>query len=52
MAKVVSGVLVLREGGAAAWTSALDDALNAWTDTYIAWLTSASIALEEKAAAK
>ena len=52
MAKVVSGVLVLREGNATAWTDELDNALNSWTETYIGWLTSASIALEEKAAAK
>ena len=52
MAKVVSGVLLLREGGAAAWTDDLDSALNAWTETYITWLTTTSIALEEKAAAK
>ena len=52
MAKVVSGVLLLREGGAAAWTNDLDSALTAWTETYITWLTTASIALEEKAAAK
>ncbi|RDX42880.1 chondroitin AC/alginate lyase [Lentinus brumalis] len=50
MAKVVSGILVLREGKAPEWTSDIDTALNNWTKEYISWLTSASIALEEKAA--
>ena len=52
MAKVVSAVLVLRDGKAGEWTADLDDALNAWTTSYIGWLTTADIALEEKAAAK
>ncbi|RPD61570.1 chondroitin AC/alginate lyase [Lentinus tigrinus ALCF2SS1-7] len=50
MAKVVSGVLILREGKAAEWTSDIDTALNSWTTEYISWLTTAKIALEEKAA--
>ena len=52
MSKVVSGVLVLREGRAAEWTSDIDLALTLWTQEYITWLMSASIALEEKAATK
>ncbi|KAH9929064.1 chondroitin AC/alginate lyase [Epithele typhae] len=50
MAKVVSAVLLMREGKAAAWTTELDTGLNSWTTEYIGWLTSAGIALEEKAA--
>ena len=52
MSKVVSGVLILREGRAAEWTSDIDLALTSWTQEYITWLMSASIALEEKAATK
>ena len=52
MAKVVSGVLMLREGQAAEWTAEINDALNNWTNEYIGWLTTAKIALEEKAAEK
>ncbi|KAI0752836.1 chondroitin AC/alginate lyase, partial [Daedaleopsis nitida] len=51
MAKVVSGVLLLREGKAPQWTSDIDTALNNWTNEYINWLSTADIALEEKAAA-
>ncbi|TBU38981.1 chondroitin AC/alginate lyase [Dichomitus squalens] len=50
MAKVVSGVLLLREGKAAEWTSDIDAGLTNWTTSYIQWLTGAGIALEEKAA--
>ena len=52
MAKVVSGVLLLREGKAPEWTADVDGRLNAWTTSYIQWLMSADIALEEKAAPK
>ena len=52
MAKVVSGVLILRGGKAPGWTSEVDAGLVNWTKEYIPWLTSAPIALKEKAAAK
>ena len=52
MAKVVSGVLILREGKADAWTDEIDTGLVSWTNEYISWLTNASIALQEKAAPK
>ena len=45
MAKVVSGVLLLREGKASEWTTEIDTALNKWTTDYIGWLTTAEIAL-------
>ncbi|KAI9450085.1 chondroitin AC/alginate lyase [Lactarius psammicola] len=50
MAKVVSAVLVLREGKAPEWTETIDSGLVKWTTTYIGWLTSNKIALEEAAA--
>ncbi|KAG9100714.1 hypothetical protein FS749_013403 [Ceratobasidium sp. UAMH 11750] len=50
MAKLTSGVLTLRKGQAAEWTQTLDDGLNAWVKEYIVWLTTNSMALEEKAA--
>jgi len=52
MAKVVNAVLVLRAGNAPQWTSKIDSGLIAWTKTYIGWLTSSDIALEEAAATK
>lgn len=50
MAKLTSGILTLRKGQAAEWTQTLDDGLNAWVKEYIVWLTTNSMALEEKAA--
>ncbi|KAH9903346.1 chondroitin AC/alginate lyase [Cubamyces lactineus] len=50
MSKLVSGVLILREGKAAEWTSDLDTQLTNWTTSYINWLTTAKIALEEESA--
>ncbi|KAL7284680.1 chondroitin AC/alginate lyase [Trametes coccinea BRFM310] len=50
MAKLVSGVLILREGKAAEWTSDIDTQLTNWTNSYIGWLTTAKIALEEESA--
>jgi hypothetical protein len=52
MVKVVNAVLVLRAGNAPQWTSEMDSDLVAWTKTYIGWLTSNNIALEEAAATK
>ncbi|THH00274.1 hypothetical protein EW026_g2231 [Hermanssonia centrifuga] len=50
MAKIASGILVLRIGKAAEWTSDIDDQFVAWINKYIQWVTTASIALAEKAA--
>lgn len=50
MAKIVSGVLLLRQGKASTWTSDVDAGLTAWAGEYIQWLTTADIALQEKAA--
>ena len=52
MAKLASGVLVLRLGKAPEWTSDIDNGLVEWAKQYTQWLTSAEIALEEKAATK
>lgn len=52
MAKIASGVLLLRDGKASEWTSEIDSGLSAWTKEYIQWLTTADIALQEKAATK
>jgi len=52
MVKVVNAVLVLRAGNAPQWTNEIDTGLVAWAKTYIGWLTSNTIALEEAAATK
>lgn len=52
MAKIATGVLILRTGKAPEWTSDIDTQFVAWVKKYITWLTSAGIALKEKAAVK
>jgi hypothetical protein len=52
MVKIVNSVLVLRAGNAPGWTSAIDSGLVAWTESYIGWLTTNQLALEEAAATK
>ncbi|KAH8982367.1 chondroitin AC/alginate lyase [Lactarius hatsudake] len=51
MTKVVNAVLVLRAGKAPEWTDTIDSGLVNWTTTYIGWLMSNKIALEEAASA-
>ncbi|KAI0342368.1 chondroitin AC/alginate lyase [Trametopsis cervina] len=48
MTKITSGVLALRAGKAAEWTSDLDGQFVDWLNKYIGWLTTANIALQEK----
>lgn len=48
--KIVSGILVMRATGAQSWTPALDSGMVAWTNKYLVWLTTNSIAMGEKAA--
>ncbi|CAL1703088.1 unnamed protein product [Somion occarium] len=48
MVKIVSGVLILRDGKAAEWTSDVDDGLVSWAKAYIPWLETATIAIEER----
>ncbi|KAG9086917.1 hypothetical protein FS749_003284 [Ceratobasidium sp. UAMH 11750] len=50
MTKIVSGVLMMRNGSAPAWTSDLDAGLNAWVTKYLVWVTTAELSLQEKAA--
>ena len=52
MSKVVAGVLLLRESEAPEWTQAMNEGLNGWAREYIGWLTSAPLALAERAANK
>ncbi|KAG8731901.1 hypothetical protein FRC10_001365 [Ceratobasidium sp. 414] len=49
MTKLVSGVLMMRNGSAPAWTADLDAGLNSWVTQYLQWLTTAQLSLEEKA---
>lgn len=49
MTKVVDAVLILRGGKVPEWTEAIDSGLVNWTTTYIGWLTSNELALQEAA---
>ncbi|KAI0696542.1 chondroitin AC/alginate lyase [Cytidiella melzeri] len=50
MAKIATGVLVLRNGKATEWTSDIDTQFGTWIKNYISWLQSSPISLKEKAA--
>ncbi|KAI0061088.1 chondroitin AC/alginate lyase [Artomyces pyxidatus] len=50
MAKLVNAILILRQGKSPEWTSDIDTQLVAWVNTYLQWLETASIALQEAAA--
>lgn len=50
--KLVSGVLILRKGNAAEWTSDMDSQLISWVNQYVSWLQTSTIALQEAAATK
>lgn len=52
MTKIVSAILILREGNSPDWTSTLDTQMTNWTNRYINWLTTADLALQEASAAK
>lgn len=52
MAKIASGVLVLRDGNAPEWTEDNDKQFVAWINNYIGWLHSSPLALKEKASTK
>ena len=52
MAKIASGVLVLRQGKAQSWTSDIDTQFQTWLKEYITWMTTNTLALQEKAATK
>ncbi|KAG6884546.1 hypothetical protein C0993_010215 [Termitomyces sp. T159_Od127] len=50
MAKIVTGIEILRKMNCTDWTSDLDNKMHSWTNEYIKWLESASMSLEEEAA--
>lgn len=52
MAKIASGIIILRKGGNTDWTTDLDNQMNSWTKEFIQWLETAGIALEEGLATK
>jgi hypothetical protein len=52
MAKIASGVILLREGEADGYNSTTDAALQEWVKEYITWLTTNKLAIGERAATK
>lgn len=52
MAKIATGIMILREGKSTAWTSDLDTQMTNWTNSYIQWVENAPLALAEKATVK
>jgi hypothetical protein len=52
MAKVVSGILVLREKRSSLWTNELDTKMNNWVTSYLRWLATAKNSLLEEKTAK
>ncbi|KAK7679627.1 hypothetical protein QCA50_017339 [Cerrena zonata] len=48
MVKILSGVLILRNGKAAEWTSEVDDGFVSWAKAYIPWLQTNKLAIEER----
>lgn len=48
MAKIATGIMILREGKSSAWTSELDTQMTNWTNSYMHWLETADLALQEK----
>jgi hypothetical protein len=52
MVKILSTVLMLRGGNAPEWTSEIDSGPVTWTKSYIGWLTTNTLALQEAAATK
>lgn len=50
MAKIVSGILILRKGNSSDWTPDLDEKMNTWTQQYIMWLETAPLAIQESKA--
>jgi len=50
MAKVASGILILREKKSALWTSDHESQMKNWTTSYLHWVETASISLAEEKA--
>ncbi|KAJ6464037.1 chondroitin AC/alginate lyase [Mycena sanguinolenta] len=47
MAKVVSGILILRQRNCTDWTEALDTQMITWTNQYINWLETNKLGIDE-----
>jgi hypothetical protein len=47
MTKIVTGILILRQGDSTDWTTELDERMNAWSRQYITWLETSPLALDE-----
>jgi hypothetical protein len=52
MSKLVTGLLILRNGNNSDWTAELDNQMKNWTKEYINWLQTSPIALGEYDAEK
>ena len=52
IAKVVSGVELLRASGASQWLAATDSGLNSWAKDMATWLETDELAIEEKSMKK
>lgn len=52
MTMITSGILMLRNGKSADWTTELDTQMNNWTSTYITWLKTNTLAIQEEIAVK
>ncbi|KAI0033744.1 chondroitin AC/alginate lyase [Vararia minispora EC-137] len=50
MTKVLTGILTLRGASSSAWTSNMDTAMVNWTTSYISWMETNKLALEEASA--
>ena len=48
MVKVLSGVLILRDGKAAEWTNEVDSGFVTWAEAYIPWLQTNKLAVDER----
>jgi hypothetical protein len=47
MAKLASGILILRDGNSPDWTDDLDSQMVDWTNAYLDWAMNSDIANQE-----
>ncbi|KDR76943.1 hypothetical protein GALMADRAFT_119999 [Galerina marginata CBS 339.88] len=47
IAKITTGILILRKGGSTAWTTDLDNQMVSWAKAYTSWLQSDPLAIDE-----
>ena len=47
MAKLTSGILILRDGNSPDWTDDLDSQMVDWANAYIDWVMNSDIAYQE-----